>query len=57
MNGLSGIANVNKMSFVHYYAELESTPANVTKIWLVLLVSALVYSVLAWAALLAVDRY
>ena len=57
MNGLSAIANVNKMSFVHYYAELESTPANVTKIWLVLLVSALVYSVLAWAALLAVDRY
>lgn len=57
MNSLGIISHMNDMSFFYYSKELESTPENLLKAWLVLLVSALVYGVLSWLALLNIDRY
>ena len=57
MNALSASADVNSMSFISYYKELESTPANLGKAWLILLAFAVVYGGLSWVALLNVDRY
>ena len=57
MNALSASSNVNRMSFISYYKELESTPGNLAKTWLILLVFAVMYGGLSWVALLNVDRY
>ena len=57
MNALSASSNVNRMSFISYYKELESTPGNLGKTWLILLAFAVMYGVLSWVALLNVDRY
>ena len=57
MNALSASSDVNRMSFISYYKELESTPINLGKAWLILLAFAIVYGVLSWIALLNVDRY
>lgn len=57
MNALSASADVNSMSFLNYYAELESTPENLGKAWIMLLGFALIYGLLSWAALMNVDRY
>ncbi len=57
MNALSASSDVNRMSSLRYYKELESTPGNLGKTWLILLAFAVVYGVLSWAALQNVDRY
>ena len=57
MNSLCAIADYNDLTFFSYVKEWESTPENVTKIWLVLLGFVVLNGVLSWIALLNVDRY